>query len=1232
MNFPSTGQPAHKAWWSGVALAGGLLALLLLLFLPSGPANSVPGFGPRNDTPAQFRDGIVLLAFQSGVAADRQQAILASVGGVVLRRIGVGTEVVRIPPGRVLPSIRMLKQYPEIRYAEPDIMQSVDGGPAPNDTNFGVQWALQNTGQIVSGSGGVAGADERAVPSWGVTTGTTNVVVAVLDTGVQYSHPDLVSNMWSNPGGIGGCAVGTHGYQIINGASSCDPMDLDTAYNGHGSHVAGIIGAMGNNGAGVSGVNWTTSIMAVKWIQNNGGTAGFSSDLVSAMDFVISAKQAGVNVRVVNDSATWPGTAFSQAVSDEIDALGANDILFVTAAGNTAQNNDTTPRYPCSYSNSNMICVAASTQNDGLWNSSNYGVGSVDLAAPGTSIVSTLRLCNYGYISGTSMSAAEVSGAAALILSLGYQPVASLKSAILNNVDQLSSLSSFVSTGGRLNICKAIPGCSTATTGIPVNSAIPQVSNQPGRIPHFGSVLGASTGTWSGIPTSYSYQWNRCNGGGTGCVPITGAKSANYAVLADADTGSTFTAAVTASNTSGSKTATSAASGITTRAAPPFNLTSTIADGAQVSGSVTWQVTPGVSANFLEFFIDGVLMQTDSAAPYIYNNATTGKLDTTTLANGTHVLGALALSADNETYSFSGATVTVANQIALVQSAAVEGSGVSSVAAKFNSNNAAANLIIAFVRMSSSNQTVTIADTIGNIYHTAVSQTQTTDGHQVYIFYAQNILGGANTVTATFSAINNHPWIAIYEFNGLSTINPLDQNAHAQGSSSSPSTGAMATTRTATELIFAGLGMVNNFGGTVTPGSGFGLQQQDTNTSRATTETLVVSSTGSYTGTFSLDSSTNWSAVVATFASASSMSATPTPAPTATATPKPTASATRTPTATYSATGTATATSTSTPTNTATATSSPSPTGTSISTATDTPAPTVTPTPAPTATPTITPTPTPGATDTATATPSPTPTSAPSDSATATSTPMITATASATATPASTATSTDTTAPTATATAAPTSTSTPSPITLLQSKSVEGSFIGSVSTGFTASNTAGNLIVAFVRMSTSTQTVAVTDSAGNTYTDAVAQPQTTDGHQIHIFYARNITGGPNTVTATFSASNNHPWLAIYEYSGLNQNHPLDQTAHAQGSNSSPSTGPSGTTTNPNELVFVGLGMVNNFGGTVTVGNGYGLQLQDTNTSRAANETLTVSSTGPFTGTFRLNAGTNWSAVLATFTP
>ena len=390
----------------------------------------------RNEDVATFRDGVVLVKFNHNIPASRQNAILTDIGAREIRTLGVGVHLVGVKPGRVLGAIQLLKARHEIQYAEPDYLQELDAATLPNDTDIGIQWAAQNTGQTVNGFSGTAGADERTTAAWGITTGTNSVVVATLDTGIQYSHPDLLTNIWNNPGGINGCPAGTHGYNVLTNA--CDPMDDDTAFNGHGSHVGGILGAVTNNAAGVSGVNWTTSIMAVKWVDSGGGTQGATSDLITGMDWIIRAKQAGVNVRVVNDSTTWPGTAFSQALSDEIDLLGANNILFVTAAGNTSQNNDTTPRYPCSYNRPNMICVAATDQNDNLANFSNYGVTTVQLGAPGVNIISTLRSSNYGFINGTSMASPQVAGTAALILSLGDQTVSTLRSMILNNVDPLT--------------------------------------------------------------------------------------------------------------------------------------------------------------------------------------------------------------------------------------------------------------------------------------------------------------------------------------------------------------------------------------------------------------------------------------------------------------------------------------------------------------------------------------------------------------------------------------------------------------------------------------------------------------------------------------------------------------------------------------------------------------------------------------------------------------------------
>ncbi len=395
----------------------------------------------------------------------------------------------------------------------------------PNDPSFGLQWGSLNTGQSVNGIAGTAGADDHAAQAWARSTGSRSIVIGQVDTGVDYNHPDLAANIWSNPGGVGGCPAGTHGYNVLN--SNCDPMDTDTSYNGHGTHVAGIMGAVGNNATGVAGMNWSTTILPVRWVSDNNG-ANSTSNLITALDWLLKAQQAGVNVRVVNDSNVFIGTASSQALSDEIDALGANNILFVTAAGNTGENNDNPAvrRYPCGYNRPSEICVAASNQSDQLPSWSNYGPNTVDLAAPGDNIYSTMRNDSYGYINGTSMASPQVAGAAALILSVQDMNVTALKAQILNTVDPIPALLGRVRTGGRLDVCNAMPppcgvsasvnpmlitadGSSTATVQASVTDAhgnplsgepVSFTASDPGVT--FGSVTDHGDGTYTASVTS----------------------------------------------------------------------------------------------------------------------------------------------------------------------------------------------------------------------------------------------------------------------------------------------------------------------------------------------------------------------------------------------------------------------------------------------------------------------------------------------------------------------------------------------------------------------------------------------------------------------------------------------------------------------------------------------------------------------------------------------------------
>jgi thermitase len=430
--------------------------------------------------------GEVLVGFRNGVSGSRQLAIEHAIGaqsatrlGPPIKPVGHGPATgqaylapmdVRVGRAQVFPSIQRLKRYAEVAYAEPNYLQV--GTAKPNDPFFGKQWGSENTGQLIpfqdqnetplgAEKPGTKGADDKATAAWGVTTGSRSIVIGEVDSGVAYEHPDLKENIWSNPGGVNGCEAGTHGANVLatkGTAAYCNPIDEDTAYNGHGTHVAGIMGAVGNNTTGVAGINWQTTILPVRWM--NSASSGATSDLVAALNWLVAAKQAGVNVRVANDSDTFPGTAISEPLSHAIDVLGENGILFVTAAGNTAQNNDTVPRYPCSYERPTEICVTASNNEDKLPGWANFGAKSVQLAAPGVSIYSTLRGGTYGWLSGGSMASPQVAGTAALVLSVSPKlTTTELRADILNSVDKLSAFAGSVQTGGRLNVCRAVPGC-----------------------------------------------------------------------------------------------------------------------------------------------------------------------------------------------------------------------------------------------------------------------------------------------------------------------------------------------------------------------------------------------------------------------------------------------------------------------------------------------------------------------------------------------------------------------------------------------------------------------------------------------------------------------------------------------------------------------------------------------------------------------------------------------------
>ncbi len=431
--------------------------------------------------------------------------------------------------------VRELSAHPDAEYAEPNyILKAV---ALPNDPSFGQLWGLQNTGQSIMGQTGTPGADINAVLAWDLSTGSRANVVTVVDTGIDYNHPDLAANVWSAPAAftvtIGGstitCAAGTHGFNAIT--KTCNPLDD----NNHGTHVSGTIGAVGNNSLGVVGVNWTASIMGSKFL--NAAGSGTTANAINAIEFAIQAKAAfpggGANVRVLSNS--WGGGGFSNSLLNEIKKANTNGMLFVAAAGNNGSNNDVTAFYPASYNAPNVVAVAATDNRDALASFSNYGPTTVHLGAPGVDILSTIIGGNYDYFSGTSMATPHVSGAAALVLSLCTLDTAGLKSNLLNNVDPISSLAGLTITGGRLNVNKAIRACSGPATpdfslsATPASQTVTQGSSASYTVSvtPSGGFAGTVTFSVSGLPAGATASFNPTSvtGSGSSTMTVTTASS-----------------------------------------------------------------------------------------------------------------------------------------------------------------------------------------------------------------------------------------------------------------------------------------------------------------------------------------------------------------------------------------------------------------------------------------------------------------------------------------------------------------------------------------------------------------------------------------------------------------------------------------------------------------------------------------------------------------------------------
>ena len=345
----------------------------------------------------------------------------------------------------VADALARLRSHPFVAHAEPDYTLRLTA--TSNDPQFSSLWGLHNTGQ----TGGTADADIDAAEAWDLATGATSTIIAVIDTGIDYRHPDLAANMWVNAGETAGDGIDNdangfvddvHGYDFING----DGNPLDD--HGHGTHVAGTIGAVGNNGIGIAGINWNTRIMALKFLGADG--SGSTSDAIRALNYAV---QMGAHI----SNNSYGDSDFSTAFRDAIAAAGTVGHVFVAAAGNSGTNNDASPFYPAAYNPSNLISVAATDHHDQLASFSNYGATTVDLAAPGVNIFSTQPNNSYSTASGTSMASPHVAGVVGLVKS--QHPTWSatqIVDQILSTVDFLPALEQRTVTAGRLNAARAV--------------------------------------------------------------------------------------------------------------------------------------------------------------------------------------------------------------------------------------------------------------------------------------------------------------------------------------------------------------------------------------------------------------------------------------------------------------------------------------------------------------------------------------------------------------------------------------------------------------------------------------------------------------------------------------------------------------------------------------------------------------------------------------------------------
>ncbi len=391
----------------------------------------------------KYREGELLVKFKSDVIKTASAKLHQSIGASTLKSFQIirNLELVGLPAGTsVKDAVIKYMSDPLVEYAEPNYIRQASA-TIPNDQFFHQQWALHNIGAFAAGS---ADADIDAVEAWDIHTGSGQIIIAVLDTGIDYNHADLSGNICLS-------SDACRGWNFVS--NNNNTMDD----NGHGTLISGIIGAKGNNFTGMAGVMWNVKIMPMKFLDREG--EGSIADEIAAIQYAISN-----GAKIIN--ASYGGNQYSQAEFDAVSTANAAGVLLMAAAGNggnddIGDNNDFSPQYPANYNLPNIISIAATDQTDRRASFSNFGLNSVHVAAPGVYILSTIPTpihpSGYFFFSGTSASTPHVSGLAGLLFSYytHFTP-AQIRSTILRYVDVLPSLSGWIQTGGRINAYRAI--------------------------------------------------------------------------------------------------------------------------------------------------------------------------------------------------------------------------------------------------------------------------------------------------------------------------------------------------------------------------------------------------------------------------------------------------------------------------------------------------------------------------------------------------------------------------------------------------------------------------------------------------------------------------------------------------------------------------------------------------------------------------------------------------------